>query len=151
MPPTTKPERTPEVMAQLRLEQQTNHVGLLVDWGEVDKAVKYWHAKRGDTLPYPKALQDALDARAAAAAAPEAIEVVDDPAPQGPPMSASGWPLETRGEIIRKCVNRRLVVIRIEDGRTASMWNTGIRPWKVGARVKVKLEKTEGDPIYRVC
>lgn len=147
MPPATKPERTPEVMAQLKLEQQTNHVNLLVGWGETEKAKKYWISKRGDTLPFPKSLQDALTPAPA-----EMITVDEAPTPEEPAKpdtSPSGWPLRTTGEIIRKCVNKRLVVIRLANNRIASMWNTGVRPWKVGARVSVKLEKMEGDPIYR--
>jgi len=100
-------------------------------------------------LPFPKSLQDTLTPAPA-----EMITVDEAPTPEepaAPDASPSGWPLRTTGEIIRKCVNKRLVVVRIADGRTASMWNTGVRPWKVGARVKVKLEKMEGDPIYRVC
>ncbi len=160
MPPN---KWTPEDREAMRIRYKFEHVDLLLSMGEPLKAKAYWDRKwTPEGLPYPDVLIAALNPKPVVATAPvtvdvttaasndaaftEEIPVVTEPIIR---VSPSGWPMETTGEIVRKCTNPRLVLLRIADGRRASMWNTGVRPWKVGAKVKVRLEKTEGDPIYR--
>lgn len=155
--------RDPAVLAKNKELHKFRHVEMLIRVGATDRAEKYWRS-HWPALPYPDSLKRALGLEVTPAAVPAPVAekvqstqavVAMEQAPATEPVpplvekSPSGWPLKTKGEIIRKCGSRRLVIVRIEDGRTASMWNTGPRPWRIGAKVQVKLEKAEGDPIYR--
>lgn len=86
---------------------------------------------------------------------PETKEV--EPAPvmkpkaKGEPITneelINGWPKNSTGVIINDCPNPRLQVILLRDGRTSSVWKSG---FAVRAKVNVVLDKSTGDPIYRI-
>lgn len=59
---------------------------------------------------------------------------------------ADQWPAEAQAEVVRFVKNPRLVVVRLEDGREASMWRTG--HWPIGAKTRVKIETRLPEPIY---
>jgi hypothetical protein len=59
----------------------------------------------------------------------------------------NGWPVTAEAEITRRCRNPRLCAITLPDGREASAWQTR---YAIGARVRVKLESSGGDPIYEI-
>lgn len=60
---------------------------------------------------------------------------------------ADTWPTDAMAEVVRKVRNPRMVVIRLEDGREASMWRNGGR-WAIGSRTVVKMETKYPEPIY---
>ncbi len=146
-----------EVIDEAYFRQRTAYCEMRCRIGDHERAYKYWlgHYQDPPTRPYPECLKEYL----ASLAPVETVHVVADPdkaqkeayeaLPSAPTHSANGWPLETTGEVMRKCLNPQLVVARIADGRLVSMRQARIRPWKPGARVKMKLEKFEGDPLYR--
>lgn len=78
--------------------------------------------------------------------APEAVVV-----PEGGVVVVDqefGWPVEAEAVVEGKCINPRLVAIKV-DGRGCSMWaeNRNLR-W--GQVVAVRLDRaSEGNPIYR--
>lgn len=57
------------------------------------------------------------------------------------------WPVETRATIMRKCVNPKLLVIKLDDGREAVMFRAG-RRWDLHTSLRVKLDAPQGDPRY---
>lgn len=62
-----------------------------------------------------------------------------------------GWPVATNGVIIGGCLNPRLCIVRLDDGREVRAWNT--RQWYAEkSHVKVQLESAEpkSDPLYDV-
>jgi hypothetical protein len=83
-----------------------------------------------------------------------AVKVEVAPPPVGPPAPVAPkdplpWPEKTTGLITAQCLNPRLVMLKIADGRTTTMFNYGQRPWAIGARVKVKINQRRGtDAIY---
>lgn len=151
----SKTVRTPEMLARMKEEYKFKHVELLIRIGDAARAKIYWD-RRWPNLPYPETLNEALGIKPAPTVPPslhvtEATtvkEIQESVAPM-PTHSDNGWPLETTAEVMRKCLNPQLVVARLADGRLVSMRQARIRPWKPGARVNVKLEKFEGDPLYR--
>lgn len=64
-----------------------------------------------------------------------------------PPPPTEAWPKECIAMIWRYCRNKRLVVIHIDDGREAAMWTAG-RTYRLGVRLKVKLDDDKADPKY---
>lgn len=70
---------------------------------------------------------------------------------QGEPVTAisiDGWPQKCEAEVYRYPRNPRMVVIRLDDGREARLWNDGMKRRKLGARVKVKLETGGEEAVY---
>lgn len=59
----------------------------------------------------------------------------------------NGWPKKSTGVIINDCPNPRLQVVMLRDGRTSSVWKSG---FAVRAKVNVVLDKSTGDPIYKI-
>jgi hypothetical protein len=59
---------------------------------------------------------------------------------------AAQWPETAVVEIVKTVRNPKLVVVRLEDGREASMWRVG--HWPIGARTKVRIETRLPEPIY---
>ena len=57
------------------------------------------------------------------------------------------WPEEGEATIVRELPNRSLMMVKLEDGRLVSMWRQG-RKWEPKGRVRVKIQKRDGDPIY---
>lgn len=60
----------------------------------------------------------------------------------------NGWPVRCEAEVYRRPLNKKLMVIRLDDGREARLWNASGRSWTLGARVKVKLSEAGTDAIY---
>jgi hypothetical protein len=84
-----------------------------------------------------------------------APEIEPEP-PQPKPMSqdeapvemVNGWPRKSRAVYWKPCPNERLMIVKLSDGRLASMRkHFGVR-WLLGQKVTVKLIKDTGDPIY---
>jgi hypothetical protein len=75
-----------------------------------------------------------------------------DPEPETPkcvePEPAKGlWPSVADVSIASHPLNKRLYVIRLDDGRRASLWRMGAT-YPVGAGVRVKLVEMVGDQAY---
>lgn len=64
-----------------------------------------------------------------------------------PINATTKWPKETPAEVWSFCRNKRLMVIRLPDGRQASCYRNG-EHWPLGAKLKAKLLSDSGDPIY---
>lgn len=65
------------------------------------------------------------------------------------PEQSNGWPVRCVAEVWRRPVNPRLVVIQLDDGRQARLYNATGRRWSIKSRVRVKLVETSGeDAIY---
>lgn len=62
----------------------------------------------------------------------------------------NGWPVKCVAEVYRYPVNKNMVVIQLDDGRQARLWNDfGGRRWALKSRVKVKLvDAASDDAIY---
>lgn len=60
----------------------------------------------------------------------------------------NGWPVECEAEIWGPCPNDSLVVIKLDDGRRASLQKIRGLPYRTQDRVTVKLFKSTGDPLY---
>ncbi len=150
----------PEVIFAKYKAQRTAYCEMRVRIGDMDRSKLYWERHYGNppSEPYPECLKEYLMTleQKPADPGPAVILATADGvlAPtidkiSEPTHSANGWPLETTGEVMRKCINKSIVVLRIADGRQCSMLQARVRPWRVGARVKVKLTKFEGDPLYK--
>lgn len=74
---------------------------------------------------------------------PEAVSPAIPPEPPPNP-----WPVETEAVIHSFCPNQRLVVIRLPDGRTASMWRGAWRKWNLRDKLTAKLDVASADPVY---
>lgn len=59
----------------------------------------------------------------------------------------NGWPVQADAEVVRYCINRRLVAVKLPDGREASMWKAR-RNYPIGFKATVRLVEWAGDPIY---
>lgn len=87
-----------------------------------------------------------------------AIEAVPEPVPAGHLVAEdlkegdklNGWPVKCVAEVYRYPVNKNMVVIQLDDGRQARLWNDfGGRRWALKSKVKVKLvEANPEDAIY---
>jgi hypothetical protein len=81
------------------------------------------------------------------------VEPVPEPKPEPPPPDEPvnlirGWPEKARTVVWKFCPNKLLVIIKLPDGRTASMWKGG-RHWLIHDKVNVRLPVDfAGDPIY---
>jgi hypothetical protein len=65
------------------------------------------------------------------------------------PADKQPWPEETEAEFLRDLPNPRLSLIRLTDGRLASMWRGGVkRAGKSRLRVK-NSHARDVDPIYQ--
>jgi hypothetical protein len=92
------------------------------------------------------AIRDAEDAKRSQAYAEQEVLTV----PLEPVTDFDGWPLEAEAEVWAHCRNPRMVIVRFDDGRTASMWKGWRRNWPVGLRAKVAIaDAIIGEPIYR--
>jgi len=73
-------------------------------------------------------------------------EVFETPEP--PKSSPSElWPSVADVSIASHPLNKRLYVVRLDDGRRASLWRMGAT-YPVGAGVRVKLVEMVGDQAY---
>jgi hypothetical protein len=73
-------------------------------------------------------------------------------APENAPESDThwnGWPKRTNATVFKRCINPRLVVIKLSDGRKSLLWNNGGRPWVLGAKIAVELSDRKGEPVYK--
>ena len=124
---------------------------------------KLWHAKL-----VAKGQHEAADAYAkkmgigkydpAAAPAPVAqpvVAVVETPsAPQ--PDAPDGmvrigntlWPQESDATIFKFCLNKRVIMIQLADGRKSLMWNNPRQRLLLKMKCRVKLTDPHPDPIY---
>ncbi len=152
--------KSPEYVANAYRAQREAYCAMRVRVGDMDKSKAYWERHYGSppSLPYPECLKEYLATLEQKSADPgPAVILATADGALAPTIdkiaesihSANGWPLETTGEVMRKCINKSIVVLRIADGRQCSMLQARVRPWRVGARVKVKLTKFEGDPLYK--
>jgi hypothetical protein len=91
------------------------------------------------------AIRDAEEAKRSQAYAETEVLTI----PLEPVTDFDGWPNETEAEVYAQCRNPRMVVVRLADGRTASMWKGYRRRWPIGVKTKVKLSDPVPDqPIY---
>lgn len=60
----------------------------------------------------------------------------------------NGWPVKCVASVERYPINPKMVIARLPDGREVRLWNDGARRWKLGAKVKVKIEEAGAEPIY---
>jgi hypothetical protein len=80
---------------------------------------------------------------------PEPVAEVAAPEVEAPVELVNGWPRRSPAVVWKKCPNQRLVVIKLPDGRTASMWRGWVR-CQIYDKVKVRLvsDYEGGDPMY---
>lgn len=64
------------------------------------------------------------------------------------PESINGWPVLTEAVVWGIPPNKSLVVIELPDKRRVSMWRTRGATYRIHARLRARIAKTEGDPIY---
>lgn len=69
--------------------------------------------------------------------------------PAGVVEQVNGWPVRAEVEVYRYPRNKRLSIVRFDDGREASCWNDSTRAWTLKSRIHVVLESAVGDPMYR--
>lgn len=76
---------------------------------------------------------------------------MDDPSAKGaptPPAEINGWPVLTEAVVWGFPPNRGLVVIELPDKRRVSMWRTRGALYRIFMKLRARIVKTEGDPIY---
>ncbi len=83
-------------------------------------------------------------------AAPIAVEVAPEPTPPAETEThINGWPKIALAKVWRLLPNRNLIAVKlIDDGRIVSMWNVRNATWRINSTVRVKIDKSEGDPVY---
>lgn len=79
--------------------------------------------------------------------APDTTETV----PEIPENSThwNGWPKQTLAKVVKRCLNPRLVVIELANGKRSLMYNNGPRAWAMGAKIGVELHDKKGEPVYK--
>lgn len=61
-------------------------------------------------------------------------------------QSVQGWPVKVEAEVYRYPPNQQMVVVQLDDGRQARLWNkVGGKRWAMKSRVKMKLAEVNGD------
>ena len=96
----------------------------------------------------------ALDDAAKPVEVKEEVEVAAPPKVEvevaAPPkvVLSNGWPVSGEAEIWGTCINPDLVVVSLADGRKVSLRKTHGLTYRIGDRVRVKLIKSTGDPMY---
>lgn len=108
----------------------------------VEEAVKCSWDEGASLLPKLTAAVDETKSGSA-----EANQTVTVLAQEKSPTLVNGWPTESEADIFYFCRNPALVVIKLSDGRDVSMIKGRIN-WKVGSKLRVKLDNAMGDPIY---
>lgn len=78
------------------------------------------------------------------------VAVMDmDDAPCDPaPEEINGYPVLTDAVVWGIPPNKSLVVIELPDKRRVSMWRTRRVSYRIYMKLRARLVKTEGDPIY---
>jgi hypothetical protein len=76
-----------------------------------------------------------------------AVMDMDDDAPAAP-TEINGWPVLTDAVVWGIPPNKSLVVIELPDKRRVSMWRTRRASYSIYMKLRARLVKTEGDPIY---
>ena len=100
-----------------------------------------------------------LEAKRKPAAQPEQVAGVDlgdeaapaevvAPTEPEAPAEINGWPVLTDAVVWGIPPNRALVVIELPDRRRVSMWRTRRMDYRIYMKIKARIVKTEGDPIY---
>ncbi len=64
------------------------------------------------------------------------------------PAEINGYPVLTDAVVWGIPPNKSLVVIELPDKRRVSMWRTRRVTYRIYMRIRARLVKTEGDPIY---
>lgn len=88
-----------------------------------------------DTAPAPvmDIGDEAVEAEALVAAAPESI---------------NGWPVLTDAVVWGIPPNKSMVIIELPDRRRVSLWRTRNMRYRIFDKLRARIVKTEGDPIY---
>jgi|APGre2960657373_1045057.scaffolds.fasta_scaffold00826_11 hypothetical protein len=77
----------------------------------------------------------------------EVFETPEPPKCAEPEPAKELWPLVADVSIASHPLNKRLYVVRLDDGRRANLWRMGAT-FPVGAGVRVKLVEMVGDQPY---
>lgn len=88
---------------------------------------------------------------AAVDVAPAVMDMGDEPVPEAAPASPeeiNGYPVLTDAVVWGIPPNKSLVVIELPDKRRVSMWRTRRVDYRIYMKLRARLVKTEGDPIY---
>jgi len=81
--------------------------------------------------------------------APAVMDMGDEPAPEpAAPTEINGYPVLTDAVVWGIPPNKSLVVIELPDKRRVSMWRTRRVDYRIYMKLRARLVKTEGDPIY---
>jgi hypothetical protein len=86
-----------------------------------------------DAAPVMDIGDESVEAESMVAAAPESI---------------NGWPVLTDAVVWGFPPNRGMVVIELPDRRRASMWRARNATYRIFMKLRARIVKTEGDPIY---
>lgn len=85
----------------------------------------------------------------AAPVAPAVMDMGDEPVPEpAAPTEINGYPVLTEAVVWGIPPNKSLVVIELPDKRRVSMWRTRRVDYRIYMKLRARLVKTEGDPIY---
>lgn len=149
-------KHTPEQLAAKRtLASKKSHVRIAVMAGDLKKA-RAIAAKGGFNLqdarmaliynhpsePFFAALEGEGEGEVGVEAEVVEVEEIKEV------VLDNGWPVECEAEIWGPCPNDSLVVIKLDDGRRASLQKIRGMPYRTQDRVTVKLFKSTGDPLY---
>ena len=132
----------------LQLAGQRRHYEVLLRRGHPEIAADY-AKKVGLSVDDEDDLigvDDEDDLIGVVSAPPKIVKPAKVKAPEA--AMVNGWPVETVGVVWATCPNPMLIVIKLPDGRTASMWRAGLGDSPMGVRVNAVLKKPNGDPIY---
>lgn len=148
-----------EKVAKQKLANAKAKVRLMMIGGKTAEAEAYAKEQGFDLFDarlapeYANAAEPMFAALAAARnPTPVAIDLGDEapPAPEVPPgpESINGYPVLTDAVVWGIPPNKSLVVIELPDKRRVSMWRTRRASYSIYMKLKARLVKTEGDPIY---
>jgi hypothetical protein len=95
----------------------------------------------------------ALEAAKNAPTEPAVMDLGDETPPPAPdavamPEEINGYPVLTDAVVWGIPPNKSLVVIELPDKRRVSMWRTRKTTYRIYMKLRARLVKTEGDPIY---
>jgi len=65
-----------------------------------------------------------------------------------PPESINGWPVLTDAVVWGMPPNKSMVIIELPDRRRVSLWRTRNMRYRIFDKLRARIVKTEGDPIY---
>jgi hypothetical protein len=143
-----------EIRAKRAAENRLAYYKQLIAQGKVERAEAYKKTYSivvpvEEPVPVPEAHVE-LAKYSDAAPAPEVNLDVPPPVPVETETHINGWPKKSLAKVWRILPNPTLIAVKlIGDERIVSMWNVRGATWRINSTVRVEIEKTEGDPIYK--